>query len=96
MTRILASVSLLFFALAPQARGQALNEWDVGFALKDLTHRAISLEYLNLDPYRVTDAVPQALPESRDASDRCWIGGFVGCRTGRRNRGDRAVHGCGA
>jgi hypothetical protein len=45
----------------PLASGQALNEWDIGFALKDLTHRAISLEYLNIDPYRVTDSVRREL-----------------------------------
>lgn len=43
-------------AFAPAALAQTRNEWDIGFALKDLTQRAISLEYLNLDPYRVTDA----------------------------------------
>lgn len=55
---------LLFFicsGIVPAASGQALNEWDIGFALKDLTHRAISLEYLNLDPYRVTDSVRREL-----------------------------------
>jgi hypothetical protein len=61
VTRTISSLLLLFFACASPARAQALNEWDIGFALKDLTHRAISLEYLNIDPYRVTDSVRREL-----------------------------------
>jgi hypothetical protein len=56
VTERIAILLFVCVAFAPSAFAQALNEWDIGFALKDLTHRAISLEYLNIDPYRVSDA----------------------------------------
>lgn len=56
MARTFNAFILLFIGVTFTKPAVALNEWDIGFAFKDLTHRSISLEYLSLDPYRVSDA----------------------------------------